>query len=269
MSRLRNFLMSLLISITLFNIMVSSTFFIKPVEAAVPGSAPSQTAIMDVVKRSNAIFYAKGFNVNHVELAHKNTFPVFYLNYNDSLNLDNEDLLAEIAAKNGYCDFKAVDERDSIEVYCNRSLGRIERTVSEKGLIDFLLDKSHSQLSVAEARRIAESSCQKPEVGVSAAYVGKCDVVIDNTRYYCFDLSYQLQKLKKEIIVYRRNKGKLVPVRKTVFHTARIKTVPAVMINSVDGTAYEAVKERSADGRVEYYLSHKVETVPPLTVSSQ
>jgi hypothetical protein len=269
MSGLRKLLLFSLISMTLFNITASSSFLIKTAVAATPGSVPNQTAIADIVKCSNTVFNANGLYVNHVELARKDTFPVFYLSHDDSVNLENEDLLAEIAAKNGYGDFKAVDDRDAIEVYCNRRMGRIERTVSEKGVVEFLLDNSQSQLSVAEARTIAASSCQKPGVGVSAAYAANCDVVIANTRYYCFDLAYQLPKIEKEIITYRKFKKKRVPVRKTVFRTTRLKTIPAVMINSVDGAAYEAVRERSSDGRTEYYLTRKVETVPPLTVSSQ
>jgi hypothetical protein len=262
MNQLRKISLLFLISITLLNIAASSSFFIKSTAAATMDSASAQPAIEDIVKASKAVLEAKGMNVNHVELVNKDTYPVFHLNHDALAKLDDNKLLNEIAGKNGYSDFKAIDDCDSMEVYCNRTLGRVERTVVEKGLLDFLLDKSTSMISVDEARAIAECGCKKPEVGVRADYAAKCDVVIANTRYYCFDLVYQLPKVEKEIITYKKIKKKLVPVRKIVIREARIKTIPAVMINSVDRSAYEAVKEKTDNGLVEYYLTHKLEPGP-------
>jgi hypothetical protein len=83
------------------------------------------------------VFKSYGFIVNKVELLKNKTYPVFYVIHNDSQSIYDFKLLREITEKNGYWDYKIVDGKGYIEVFCDRKQNKIIRTVSDKGELDY------------------------------------------------------------------------------------------------------------------------------------
>ena len=83
-----------------------------------------KTVITDIKNWSHPtkqVFEKYNFTVVKVELLKKKTYPVFYVKRKtQDISINDERMLTEIAAKNGYWDFKIVVGTNSVEVRCDK-----------------------------------------------------------------------------------------------------------------------------------------------------
>jgi hypothetical protein len=102
-------------------------------------NADDRTVITDIRNwehPTKKVFESYGFKITKVEILHK-VYPVFYVQPNNACSIDSTQLLKEIASQNGYWDYKIVDGKGYIEVFCDRKQNKIIRTVSDKGELDY------------------------------------------------------------------------------------------------------------------------------------
>lgn len=94
-----------------------------------------KTVITDIAKwrhPTKAIFNKYGFTVLKIELFENNTYPVFHVKTDLSQNIYNQQMLIELAEKNGFWSFKLIDGQDYVEVYCDKNQKKIINMISGK-----------------------------------------------------------------------------------------------------------------------------------------
>jgi len=94
-----------------------------------------------------------------------------------------------------------------------------------------------SIISIEEAKKVAEEFCRKPNIGVQAFHDVKRDIVINNEKYYYFDMIYGLLMDDKS--------------------KAEDNVISELFVKSTDKSLYKAV-EQSSDNITEYNLGNKL-----------
>lgn len=83
------------------------------------------------------VFKYWGFKVTKIELLKDKTYPIFYVEHDKVHDIYFTELIKEIAEKNSYWDYKIIDDKGFIEVYCNKNERKILKIITDKGVTDY------------------------------------------------------------------------------------------------------------------------------------